>query len=183
MGRIIKEYQVIFGLALAALIFGLLFSGTIYLLGMRDKFTPPAYANPGFPSSKAVIAAFPAINVNRQNPGVWLVKADGSIDLASDPDASSVVDGTINLYKFAHRDALDQSKSVVAAFPGLSPTRALGVWFVRSDATLDFRNDINGMSVAEGVYHMRLFSYGDATQSAIQQAVINPNVVFKTHAQ
>lgn len=83
MGKIIEKYQILTGLVLGAFIFALIFSGTVYFLGVKNKLVSPAYAA-AFPGSKAVVAAFPC------SGGFILIGADKSVTTVDTAYASQL---------------------------------------------------------------------------------------------
>lgn len=99
MGKFIEKYQLLIGLLGGFFILSLIFSGTVYFLGIKDKFAPPAYAA-SFPSSKAVVAAIPVYD------GIIIVKADGTSERKNIGGGDNIQWNPIVALKWAFQEAL-----------------------------------------------------------------------------
>lgn len=109
MGKIIERYQLLIGLLGGFLILSLIFSTTVYFLGVKDKLAPPSYAATSFPSSKAVVAAYPVLG------GFWLVKADGSLEKKSHGQIYSGAGSAFTDYFAANQYAQTEARKATVA--------------------------------------------------------------------
>lgn len=125
MSKIVEEYQVLFGFAFGALIIGLILGGAIYLLGMKDRFASPAYANPGILGSEAIVDC---LGVDKDGYA-YLLAANGSIKRSNGAGITGTTTDIRGIGGGAVNDMNNQSP-VTAVLPF-----DIGAYHVKADGT------------------------------------------------